>query len=180
MTTRLWFETHAITTDNEAHRATGWLPGVLAEAGAAQHDERGERISRRRPDAIFTSDLDRAVATARGALAHADLEVRLFLDWRLRECDYGELNSAAADRVHADRLRHLTDPYPGGESWTVAVERAEAAITDAVARFRGGTVLIYGHAATRFAVQRVADGTPLEDLLTAPFGWRPGWAYDVD
>ena len=30
------FETHATTEDNEQGRATGWLPGQLAERGRAQ------------------------------------------------------------------------------------------------------------------------------------------------
>jgi len=32
------FETHSTTEDNEAGRATGWLPGRLSEQGRVQLD----------------------------------------------------------------------------------------------------------------------------------------------
>ncbi|MFS8580670.1 MAG: histidine phosphatase family protein, partial [Novibacillus thermophilus] len=67
-----------------------WLPGRLSERGRAVAVELGER---RRDDglaAVFTSDLDRAVETARIAFVGTDIPV--FQDKRLRECDYGELN----------------------------------------------------------------------------------------
>ncbi|MDP9265018.1 MAG: hypothetical protein M3O91_02700 [Chloroflexota bacterium] len=38
-----------------------------------------------------------------------------------------------------------------------------------------GRVLIIGHSATRFALDHLLRGAPLEDLVDAPFDWRPGW-----
>ena len=35
--------------------------------------------------------------------AFLELEIPVFLDWRLRECDYGDLNGAAVDEVEAVR-----------------------------------------------------------------------------
>jgi broad specificity phosphatase PhoE len=43
------FESHSTSEDNEAGRATGWLPGRLSAAGRAQAAELGER---RRDDGI--------------------------------------------------------------------------------------------------------------------------------
>ncbi|HEY0697148.1 MAG TPA: histidine phosphatase family protein, partial [Micromonospora sp.] len=57
------YETHAVTTDNEAGRATGWLPGELSPYGRICARQLGER---RRDDGlsgIFCSDLARAVET---------------------------------------------------------------------------------------------------------------------
>lgn len=60
----LVFETHQISEDNEAGRATGWLPGRLAARGREEAAELGRR---RRDDglaAVFCSDLRRATETA--------------------------------------------------------------------------------------------------------------------
>lgn len=58
------FETHSTTEDNEAGRATGWLPGRLSEQGRAQARELGRRRARDGIAAVFCSDLRRAVQTA--------------------------------------------------------------------------------------------------------------------
>lgn len=49
-------------------------------------------------------------------LAFAGSGLPVFADWRLHQCDYGQLNGAPAGQVHAGRRRHLTNPYPDGES----------------------------------------------------------------
>jgi 2,3-bisphosphoglycerate-dependent phosphoglycerate mutase len=38
-------------------------------------------------------------------------------------------------------------------------------------------VLLIGHAATRFALDHLVDGVPLEELVAAPFEWQEGWNY---
>lgn len=65
MTIEVTVETHATTEDNEAGIATGWLPGRLSAAGKAQAGELGHRRADGGYDAIFSSDLVRAVETVR-------------------------------------------------------------------------------------------------------------------
>jgi len=67
-------------------------------------------------------------------------------DWRLRECDYGQLNGMPAEEMHRGRLGHLDRPYPGGESWRQAVARADGFLGDLPSRWDGQRVLIIGHA----------------------------------
>src|SRR5580704_14608556 len=117
------FETHSTTEDNEAGRATGWLPGRLSVQGRAQARELGRRRAQGGIAAVFCSDLWRAVQTAE--LAFDGSGVPVLHDWRLRECDYGELNGMPAAEMHAGRRDHLDVPYPGGESWRQAVTRGE-------------------------------------------------------
>ncbi len=174
MSVRVVYETHSTTEDNEAGIATGWLPGRLSAAGRGQARELGER---RRDDGIsvvFTSDLGRAVETAEIALAGSGL--RVVQDARLRECDYGELNGTA-EPVRRDRAAYLDAPYPGGESWRQAVERVTGFLDELRREHDGERVLVIDHVATRFALEVVVDGRKLEDVLGAPFSWRPGWEY---
>ena len=176
---RIVFETHSLTVDNERGVATGWLGGALSAQGCALARELGER---RRDDgiaAVFSSDLARAVETAEIAFGATDIPV--CLDWRLRETDYGELNGAPADAIAVERGRRVDLPFPGGESYRDAADRVASFIHD----LRGGghagkRVLLIGHTATRWALDHLLDGRPLEQVVTAPFDWREGWEYDLD
>jgi 2,3-bisphosphoglycerate-dependent phosphoglycerate mutase len=38
-------------------------------------------------------------------------------------------------------------------------------------------VLVIGHMATRWGLDHVISGVPLEDLAAANFGWQPGSEY---
>jgi broad specificity phosphatase PhoE len=181
MPTTVWFETHSTTTDNENGIATGWLPGELSAAGREQARALGERIAERRPAAVFTSDLRRAVDTVRIAAEHPGVAgVPVFLDWRLRECDYGDLNGTDHGRLHGRRADQLLQPHPAGESWTDAVHRAREGVLDAVERFPGGVIVVVGHAATRWAVETLAANVALPDLIGSPFRWQPGWRHQID
>jgi alpha-ribazole phosphatase/probable phosphoglycerate mutase len=171
--TAVVFETHSTSEDNEAGVATGWLGGRLSARGREQAAELGHR---RRGDGIglvVCSDLNRAVETARIAFAGSDLPVRL--DWRLRECDYGEWNGMPRSRLDAERVLHVEVPWPGGESWRQAVARVDACLDE----LPEGRVLVIGHVATRFALDHRVHRTPLEELAAAAFAWRPGWEYSL-
>jgi len=174
---QLIFETHSISEDNERGIATGWLDGRLSERGRALAAELGRRRSDDGIHAVFASDLGRAVETAR--IAFAQSAIPIFLDWRLRECDYGTLNGKPAADLHRDRPRHLDEPYPGGESWRQAIERVGRVLPDLRRRWEGARVLIIGHVATRWALEHLLNGIALEELVTAEFNWRKGWEYDL-
>jgi broad specificity phosphatase PhoE len=174
---RIAFETHSLSEDNEAGLATGWLPGRLSEQGRVLAAELG---ARRRDDglaAVFCSDLGRARETAEIAFAGSPIPV--LLDWRLRECDYGEMNGKPGSIVHADRAARLDVPYPNGESWRQAVERVRGGLLALFPRWDGGRVLVIGHVATRWALDHFVDGIPLEELAGRDFGWQEGWEYEL-
>ncbi len=175
MVVQLVFETHQPTEDNEAGIATGWLPGRLSAFGRDQAAELGERRRNDGLAAVFSSDLARATETVEVAFANTDVPV--LLDWRLRECDYGELNGMPRGRVHADRLARLTTPYPGGESWQQAVGRVGRFLADLLPRWDGARVLVVGHVATQLGLDHYLRGIALEDALKDDFAWQPGWEY---
>ena len=175
---RIVFETHSLTVDNERGIATGWLGGALSARGRALAEELGERRRDDGIDAIFASDLARSVETAEIAFAATDIPV--FLDWRLRELDYGALNGAPADAVAAERVRRVDVPFPGGESYGGAVARVASFLDDVRGLCAGERILLIGHTATRWALDHLLDGRPLPQVVAAPFDWREGWEYDLD
>jgi broad specificity phosphatase PhoE len=175
MAVRLVYETHATTVDNEAGRATGWLPGELSPAGVANARDLGRRRRDDGIDLVVTSDLHRAVQTVDVAFAGAGPPVRT--DARLREVDFGELNGAPVDVVHAQRRRRVDAPYPGGRSYRDVVRAVTGLLDDMRRDHDGQRVLLVGHAATRFALDHLLTARPLESALEAPFAWQEGWEY---
>jgi len=152
----LIYETHATTLDNEAGHATGWLPGELSEAGREQALELGAR--RRDVNAVFSSDLGRALETV--AIAFFDADVPIFHDWRLRECDYGALNGAPREELELEK--HVEMPFPGGESYVDVLARVESFVGDLRRGWDGKRVLVVSHAAPLWALQQLAEGRELE------------------
>ncbi len=169
------FETHSTTDDNETGRATGWLPGHLSPLGREQAAELGRRREADGLAAVFSSDLARSVETAE--IAFARTSVPVLYDWRLRECDYGQLNGAPTEAVHGDRLTHLSDPYPDGESWQQATTRVVLFLSDLHLRWDGRRVLVLGHVATYWGLERAINGAELGSLAESDFRWQEGWEF---
>jgi broad specificity phosphatase PhoE len=177
MSVAVVFETHSTSVDNELGIASGWRDGALSDLGREQARKLGER---RREDGlavVFTSDLRRAVETAEIAFAGAAIPIER--DRRLRECDYGSLTGMQRAQLDAQRTQRLDEPWPGGESWRQAVERVCGFLEELRLSHDGRRVLIIGHVATRWALDHGVLGTPLEELVAAPFDWREGWEYNL-
>jgi broad specificity phosphatase PhoE len=174
----LVYESHSTTVDNEQGRSTGWLPGVLSDAGRERARALGARRRDDGIDAVFSSDLARAVETAR--IAFERVEIPLFLDWRLRECNYGDLNGKPVAQLDPLKASRIDEPYPGGESYRQVVERVASFLADLGRWFDGGRVLIISHASPHWAIQSLLLGRPLEELVVEPFEWQDGWLYRLD
>lgn len=175
MSVAVVFETHSTSVDNERGIATGWLPGALSATGREQARALGER---RRDDglhAVFTSDLRRAVETA--GIAFAGSAIPVIADARLRECDYGAMNGRPRAELDVVRTAKLDVPWPGGESWRQAVERVQGFLRDLAETRDGERVLLIGHVATRWGLDNLANGVPLEALVGEEFAWKEGWEY---
>ncbi len=149
----------------------------MSEQGRLQARQLGRRRSGDQVTAVFSSDLARAVETA--AVAFAGTGIPVLHDWRLRECDYGQRNGMPAAELHAGRLEHLDQPYPGGESWRQAIARVGRFLGDLPLRWDGRRVLVIGHVATRWGLDNLIGGVPLEDLIEQDFAWQEGWEYQV-
>jgi broad specificity phosphatase PhoE len=173
----LVYETHSTTIDNETGIATGWLPGRLSETGRGFARALGERRRNDGLAVVFTSDLARAIETAEIAFGESEIPVRE--DWRLRECNYGELNGRPVPEIDVERLRRVDEPFPGGESYRDVVDRTRDFLDDLSPEFDGARVLLIAHSANRWALEHLLHGAPLEELVAAPFAWQEGWSYRI-
>lgn len=170
------YETHSTTEDNERGVATGWLPGRLSARGIDEAHELGRRRRDTGLAAVFTSDLARAVETAGIAFGGSGLPVHV--DPRLRECDYGELNGAPVESLRP-RSHRIDEPFPGGQSYREVIDATRDILSDLASGWDGGTVLVVAHSANRWALECLLAGARIEDLVDAPFAWRPGWHYTL-
>ena len=177
MSVEIIYETHSVTTDNEAGFATGWLPGQLSDAGRELARDLGRR---RRADglaAVFASDLARAVETAE--IAFAGTGIPIHQDLRLRECNYGIFNGKPVGRLAPIRSEHIRKPFPDGQSYQDVVDQMRGFLADVAREWDGQKILLIGHSATRWALANLVDGIALEDQVDAPFAWQEGWYYTL-
>jgi alpha-ribazole phosphatase/probable phosphoglycerate mutase len=175
LTVEIIFETHSITTGNERGIATGWLDSPLSETGKQFAKELGDRRRGDNVAAVFTSDLGRAVETAKIAFVGSGIPIHQ--DSRLRECNYGVFNGTTVSQLEAQRSRHIDEPFPSGESYRQVVDRVEDFLNDVSRKWDGKRIVVIGHSASRWALDHLLCGAAIEDLVNAPFSWQEGWLY---
>lgn len=176
------FEAHATTEDNENKVASGWYDVQLSDLGRKQALELGERYKDERVDAVFCSDLGRAVQTAAIAFGGDPLFAdpsKIFIDWRLRECNYGEFTRKPSAVVESEKLKRIDEGFPNGESYTEVAARMKSFLDDLKADWDGKNVLIIGHRGTHYGLEHWILSKPLTDCVNEKFKWQPGWRYEL-
>ena len=143
-----------------------------------QSGEMGDRYKDDNFDAIFTSDLQRAVMSARIGFVYKDWPI--ITDKRLRECDYGDLTQHPSAEVDEQKSKRISTPFPNGESYEQTGERMKSFLEDLHKDYDGKRVMIIGHRATQFGLDHWINGKSYEELTTTPFKWQPGWEYKFE
>ncbi len=171
MTTRLLLVRHGQTTYNAEVRFMGQLDVPLDETGQAQAQAVAKRLAAEHPAAIYSSNLSRALDTARAIQAaivpHPDLRVdaRLieghFGDWQGKT--YEELRAHDAARLAKWDAGRLQVPPPNGESLRDMAERVLAAYDEIVGAHPDQDVILVAHGGTLQVMLVLALDLPLED-----------------
>lgn len=180
MTVEIIFEYHSTSTDNEAGIASGWSDPALSPKGREQAKELGERRRGEPIDAVFPSDLRRAIETAEIAFGGF---AAIHPDPRLREYDYGSMTGSPLDVIHAERANRVGVPFPDGESLRDVATRVRSFLDEIARDWDGKLIVIVGHGATKLALDHLLDGMTLEDAAAQPFRWEPAppsWGYSAD
>ena len=149
---------HGETIENVNGVCQGQTGGQLSKKGIEQAKKLGVRFKDREIDAIYSSDLKRAVDTSKEILKyHQGLEIKL--DKRLRERFFGQLQS---------------NPLPDNWDWKNLPEdietdeemckRVKEFIHDIYSKYQNKTVLIVCHAGTIMAILTVIHNRLISDF----------------
>lgn len=164
---------HGRTAWNAQGRFQGHTDIALCEVGRAQAAALGRALADVSFDAVFSSDLSRALDTARAIVG----DVPLVRDARWREMHFGAWEGLTwAEILQRDPARETSsfvDPAgyaaPHGEAFADVMARVADALEDIRANARGN-VLVATHAGALHAALRVllGDGNPAIGVRIEP------------
>ncbi len=169
MTTLLLMR-HGFSTSNEDGTLTGQLDAPLTPLGVLQGEAASKYIYENYTvDAIYSSDLSRAVDTVRPLSALTGLPIVTDLDLREMDCGVwsGELVTALISR-YGDAYREWANASDavtpaGGESWSALSRRALGALVRIAEREKGKTVAVATHGGTIKAMRGAYLGIPVSE-----------------
>lgn len=172
--TELVLVRHGETDWNAQGRIQGQLDVILNPVGQVQAEAVGARLCGERFDAIYSSDLERAMQTARPVVHGSGHEIRR--EPRLRERHFGALQGLTAEE--AQRLQpQVWEDYKargpeadlgGGESLQAFSQRVVDFIGRLLQAHAGGKVLLVSHGGVLDMAYRHATGMPLEAQRVFP------------
>jgi broad specificity phosphatase PhoE len=147
---------HGQTIWNAEHRFQGQTDIPLDETGTAQAERASRLLAALRPDAIMSSDLSRAVATAQPLAKLTGLVVALDKDLRERSGGLWEGLTDDEIRDRYPRERETWNP-PEGEAAEAVADRVLAALQRTANSIPpGGLAVVVSHgAALRFGMERL-------------------------
>lgn len=177
METKIIYFVHGTTTDNASGKCSGWKQAKLTEIGKERAIKLGKIRKNTHFDVIFTSDLVRAIDSAK--LAFPDVEH--IQDARLRECNYGDLEGK--DKKMVIYEEHIEKPFPNGESLKEVEKRIRNFIVFLKDNYQGKTIGIVAHRAPQLAIEVITKGISWEEANKNDWrktkAWQPGWEYII-
>lgn len=155
---------HGETDWNVASRIQGHSDSPLTAAGVAQAEAIARRLASERFDALVSSDLGRALATARIIAARTGHAIAT--DPGLRERNFGRgegLTYGELDHEYPDVFSKVreTDPdyvIPGGESRRQLYERVRATFEALAEAHAGRRIAVVSHGGVLASLYRVIHG----------------------
>ena len=166
-TTRLCIVRHGETAWNAEHRVQGQLDIPLNEIGLRQAQAVGRVLGAERFDAIYSSDLSRAMQTAQPTASALGMEI--LQDRNLRERHYGmferQTYAEVKGRHSAEYARFAArDPdfdFGGGESLTNFSKRSVSAVSNLAKQHEGQHILVFTHGGVLDELYRHIQGLPV-------------------
>lgn len=173
---------HGTTTDNEKEISSGWSDVELSKLGIQQSIDLREKTKDKTFDAVFCSDLQRAVKSAELAWGGV---YEIIPDARLRECNYGDMNGHPSEEVEPLQEKEMHfKPFPNGESYEDVKNRVADFLGFLKQNYDGKHVAIVAHKAPQLALDVLLKGKTWEQALAEDWrktkSWQPGWQYRLN
>lgn len=169
---------HGQSTANLEERYAGWYDAPLTELGRKQAAITTDYILKNyHVDAVYSSDLIRAVETVKEIAARAN--VPLVKEKALREIDGGEWEEKQVEEI---ARKYPEQAYlwktdigkarpTGGESFAELQVRIDSAFRKIAAENDGKTVVVASHGGAIRTMQCLFENVPIEDMRKVP--WTP-------
>jgi len=175
---KITYFVHGTTIDNEKNLCTGWADGELSTLGIKQAKKLGEIVKEQKFDALFCSDLKRAVDSAKLGFSN---KYEIIQDRKLRECNYGDFNQA--DEKNIDYKKHITLPFPNGESMEDVGERIKEFLNFLKKNYNNKHIAIIAHKAPQLTLEVLLNDKTWEEAIDKDWrhtkSWQPGWEYII-
>ncbi len=169
--TELLFIRHGETDWNRQQRFQGQLDVPLNELGLTQAQRLAERLAADKPDAFFSSDLQRALQTAAPLAAQWALAPTLLPG--LREQRFGMLEGLDVPTIqqqHPELWRRWLEHHgdyalpEGGESLRQCHQRVLSTVRELAEQSAGRRVTVVTHGGVLDMLWRTCHGLPLDGL----------------
>lgn len=173
---KIIYYVHGTTYDNASKCASGWKDVELNDLGKEQAVNLGKNTPFKF-DILFTSDLTRAVTSAKLAFP----EYKSISDSRLRECNYGDYDGKDKSLVKYED--HITESFPNGESLKDVEKRVQDFISYLRENYPDKTIGIIAHRAPQLALEVITKNITWEEAINNDWrktgDWQPGWEYEI-
>jgi 2,3-bisphosphoglycerate-dependent phosphoglycerate mutase len=172
--TRFIVVRHGETAWNAQGRIQGHLDSPLNEEGLAQALLVGERLGHESFDALYSSDLGRALQTAQPIADRSSRPV--IRDARLRERHLGlfqGLTGVECERTYPAeyalfKSREPDHGAPGGETVREIFQRVSNVFAHLAGEHPGQSVVVVTHGGVLDSLYRLVNGVPLEQMRDFP------------
>lgn len=181
MSVKITYFVHGTTVDNENHKSSGWNDAKLSDLGIQQSKDLASLTKNLSFDAVFTSDLTRAIDSAKFTWGDT---YPAFADKRLRECNYGNLNGQDSIIVEPLQEKSISTPMPNGESYEDVKVRISDFLDFIKKEYDGKHIAIVAHKAPQLALDVLLKGMTWDEAFANDWrkaqAWQPGWDYFVE
>ena len=168
MSVEIIYFVHGTTYDNAESKCSGWKQVELNELGKEQAINLG-KTTNYLFDVLFTSDLNRAINSAKLAWPRIDS----IQDTRLRECNYGEYDGEDKKLVIYDE--HIYSPFPNGESLKDVEKRMTDFINFLKENYDNKKVGIVSHRAPQLALDVLTKNISWEEAIEKDWRNKKEW-----
>ncbi len=165
----LWLVRHGETTWNAEGRWQGHADVPLSEVGRDQAHRLAQRLEGVSFDAVISSDLIRALETARIVAARLGGSPDVLIDPRWREIHVGALGGLTPAEAEARGLgrwhRPFDERYPDGESRAEMGVRVSHALAQVAREHAGQRAIVFSHGGTIKSAFGALLGDPQSPIL---------------
>lgn len=160
---------HGETVENAAGIIQGHLEGKLSGVGKKQAQKLAQRLKDEKIDAIYSSDLSRAVDTA-NEIAKFHKGASLHLTKELRERKHGNFEGKRRSEIDANaeevsQFKSITKAPPNGENWFQVYERAQLFLDKITNAHPNQNILVVSHGGLVRAMICVIKKQPPEEMF---------------